>query len=68
MLCKSYIKDLFGYCQTVISKLTKKTPEWRHWIYSMMAKLSYTALREKCPNTEKYGPEKTPYGDTFQAA
>ena len=19
-------------------------------------------LREKCPNTEKYGPEKTPYG------
>ena len=34
----------------------------------MMAKLSYTALREKCPNTEKYGPEKTPYGDTFQAA
>ena len=22
-------------------------------------------LREKCPNTGKYGPEKTPYLDTF---
>ena len=25
-------------------------------------------LREKCANTEKYGPEKTPYLDTFHAA
>ena len=25
------------------------------------------ALREKCPNTGEYGPEKTPYFDTFHA-
>ena len=24
-------------------------------------------LREKCPNTGKYGTEKTPYLDTFHA-
>ena len=24
-------------------------------------------LREKCPNTDKYEPEKTPYVDTFHA-
>ena len=24
-------------------------------------------LRGKCPNTGKYGPEKTPYVDTFHA-
>ena len=24
-------------------------------------------LREKCPNTGKYGPEKTPYLDNFHA-
>ena len=24
-------------------------------------------LRGKCPNTGKYGPEKTPYVDTFYA-
>ena len=24
-------------------------------------------IHEKCPNTGKYGPEKTPYLDTFQA-
>ena len=26
-----------------------------------------TTLHEKCPNTGKYGPEKTPYLDTFHA-
>ena len=26
-----------------------------------------STLREKCPNTAKYGPEKTPYLETFYA-
>ena len=26
-----------------------------------------TSLCEKCPNTWKWGPEKTPYLDTFHA-
>ena len=34
----------------------------REWIKAL---LSESALREKCPNAGKYGPEKTPYLDTF---
>ena len=26
-----------------------------------------SSMYEKCPNTGKYGPEKTPYLDTFHA-
>ena len=29
--------------------------------------LEAVSLREKCPNTGKYGPEITPYVDTFHA-
>ena len=31
------------------------------------ARAKLLRLHEKCPNTGKYGPEKTPYLDTFHA-
>ena len=34
---------------------------------SYFSHLEELALRKKCPNTRKYGPEKTPYLDTFRA-
>ena len=34
---------------------------------SYFSHLEELALRKKCPNTGKYGPEKTPYLDTFHA-
>ena len=42
---------------------------------SLLLTNQYTTLREKCPNTEfflvrsfpEFGPEKTPYSDTFYA-
>ena len=34
----------------------------REWVKAL---LSESALREKCPKAGKYGPEKTPYLDTF---
>ena len=36
-------------------------------IYFLKNAKRIEALREKCPNTGKYGPEKTPYFDTFHA-
>ena len=36
-------------------------------IISDMIRARESARREKCPNAGKYGPEKTPYLDTFHA-
>ena len=36
-------------------------------IISDMIRARELARREKCPNAGKYGPEKTPYLDTFHA-
>ena len=36
-----------------------------HNCVQMNKNLTKQSLREKCPNTGKYRPEKTPYLDTF---
>ena len=51
-----------------LNSLREKCPN-RSFIWSVFSRIrnEYGDLRSKCGNAEKYGPEKTPYLDTFHA-
>ena len=52
----------YSSCVVVNSTLALTIVYWR-----TKAVCALSTLRKKCPNTGKYGPEKTPYLDTFYA-
>ena len=53
--------------QKISGELLRKNSTWTVISLRKRRNLNIHSLREKCPNTGKYGREKTPYLDTFQA-